>query len=61
MTYLNKLIEVAVPFEATNRECRGKNPFGTGHPSALHLWWARRPLAACRAFIFPSFVVYGAW
>lgn len=52
-----KLIEVALPLEAINRESgREKNPFLKGHPRALHIWWARRPLAACRAVLFASLV-----
>jgi len=52
-----KLIEVALPLEAINKGCQEeKNPFLKGHPRALHLWWARRPLAAARAVIFAQMV-----
>jgi len=57
MTYRKKLIEVALPLEAINRaSAREKSIRHGGHPSTLHLWWARRPLAACRAVIFTSLV-----
>ena len=36
--------------------CRGRSPSAHGHPSTLHLWWARRPLAACRAVLFAQLV-----
>ena len=51
-----KLIEVALPLEAINREAAREKSIRHGHPSTLHLWWARRPLAACRAVIFGSLV-----
>jgi len=51
-----KLIEVALPLEAINRESAREKSIRHGHPSTLHLWWARRPLAACRAVIFASLV-----
>ena len=52
-----KLIEVALPLEAINDGCQQeKNPFLKGHPRAVHLWWARRPLAAARAVIFAQLV-----
>jgi len=52
-----KLIEVALPLEAINAGCQQeKNPFLKGHPRNMHLWWARRPLAACRAVLFSSLV-----
>ncbi|MDQ6948545.1 MAG: DUF1156 domain-containing protein, partial [Actinomycetota bacterium] len=56
MTYKRKLIEVALPLEAINRESAREKSIRHGHPSTLHLWWARRPLAACRAIIFASLV-----
>jgi hypothetical protein len=46
-----KLIEVALPLEAINREAAREKSIRHGHPSTLHLWWARRPLAACRAVL----------
>src|SRR3954452_15872734 len=51
-----KLIEVALPLEAINRESAREKSIRRGHPSTLHLWWARRPLAACRAILFASYV-----
>ena len=51
-----KLIEVALPLEAINRESAREKSIRQGHPSTLHLWWARRPLAACRAVLFASLV-----
>lgn len=53
---MRKLIEVALPLEAINRESAREKSIRHGHPSTLHLWWARRPLAACRAIIFASLV-----
>src|SRR6266699_3718166 len=47
-----KLIEVALPLEAINKESAREKSIRHGHPSTLHLWWARRPLAACRAVLF---------
>ncbi|MCL2137971.1 MAG: DUF1156 domain-containing protein [Treponema sp.] len=51
-----KLIEVALPLEAINAEAAREKSIRHGHPSTLHLWWARRPLAACRAVLFASMV-----
>ena len=51
-----KLIEVSIPLEAINRESAREKSIRHGHPSTLHLWWARRPLAACRAVLFAQFV-----
>jgi len=51
-----KLIEVALPLEAINREAVREKSIRHGHPSTLHLWWARRPLAACRAVLFAQLV-----
>ena len=56
MTERRKLIEVALPLEAINRESAREKSIRHGHPSTLHLWWARRPLAACRAVLFASIV-----
>jgi len=53
---LKKLIEVALPLEAINAESAREKSIRHGHPSTLHLWWARRPLAAARAVIFASLV-----
>ena len=54
--YKKKLIEVALPLEAINRESAREKSIRHGHPSTLHLWWARRPLAACRAVLFAQLV-----
>src|SRR5437667_3454256 len=54
--YRKKLIEVALPLEAINKEAARERLIRHGHPSTLHLWWARRPLAACRAVLFASLV-----
>src|SRR2546427_9846472 len=51
-----KLIEVALPLEAINIASAREKSIRHGHPSTLHLWWARRPLAACRAVIFSQLV-----
>ena len=56
MTYRKKLIEVALPLDDINREAAREKSIRHGHPSTLHLWWARRPLAACRAVLFASLV-----
>ena len=53
--YRKKLIEVALPLAAINAES-GEKSIRHGHPSTLHLWSARRPLAACRAVLFASLV-----
>jgi len=51
-----KLIEVALPLDAINKACGREKSIRHGHPSTLHLWWARRPLAAARAVIFSQLV-----
>ncbi len=51
-----KLIEVALPLDAINAACAREKSIRHGHPSTLHLWWARRPLAAARAVIFAQMV-----
>ncbi|MFN9631532.1 MAG: DUF1156 domain-containing protein [Cyanobacteriota bacterium] len=51
-----KLIEVAIPLEAINAASSREKSIRHGHPSTLHLWWARRPLAAARAVIFCQMV-----
>ena len=56
MTYKKKLIEVALPLAKINFESAREKSIRHGHPSTLHLWWARRPLAACRAVIWASLV-----
>jgi putative DNA methylase len=54
--YRKKLIEVALPLEAINDEGKRDKSLNRGHPKALHWWWARRPLAVCRAIIFAQLV-----
>ncbi|MCL1790894.1 MAG: DUF1156 domain-containing protein [Peptococcaceae bacterium] len=51
-----KLIEVALPLEAINKEAAREKSIRHGHPSTLHLWWSRKPLAACRAVLFASLI-----
>lgn len=55
-TTKKKLIEVAIPLDAINAASAREKSIRHGHPSALHLWWARRPLAACRAVLFAQLV-----
>ena len=54
--FRKKLIEVDLPLDAINKESAREKSIRHGHPSTLHLWWARRPLASCRAVIFASMV-----
>jgi len=54
--YRKKLIEVDLPLDAINRESARDAAITQGHPSTLHRYWARRPLATCRAVIFASLV-----
>lgn len=56
MNHRKKLIEVALPLEAINKASAREKSIRHGHPSTLHLWWARRPLAAARAVIFAQMV-----
>src|SRR5690349_16195462 len=55
-TYRKKLIEVALPLAAINQAAAREKSIRHGHPSTLHLWWARRPLAAARAVLFAQLV-----
>lgn len=55
-TSRKKLIEVALPLDAINKASAREKSIRHGHPSTLHLWWARRPLAAARAVIFAQMV-----
>lgn len=55
-SYRKKMIEVALPLEEINIAAAREKSIRHGHPSTLHLWWARRPLASCRAVIFSSIV-----
>jgi putative DNA methylase len=54
--YCKKLIEVGLPLKAVNEASAREKSVRHGPPSTLHLWWARRPLAACRAALFASLV-----
>lgn len=56
-----KLIEVALPLDAINVAAAREKSIRHGHPSTLHLWWARRPLAAARAVIFSQMVNDPSW
>lgn len=56
MSYAKKLIEVALPLEDINAASAREKSIRHGHPSTLHLWWARRPLAAARAVLFSQLV-----
>ncbi|MGE4482420.1 DUF1156 domain-containing protein [Acidocella sp.] len=51
-----KLIEISIPLEEINKASAREKSIRHGHPSTLHLWWARRPLAACRAVLFAQLV-----
>ncbi len=56
-----KLIEVALPLDKINAAAAKEKSIRHGHPSTLHLWWARRPLAAARAVIFAQAVNDPSW
>lgn len=56
MTYPKKLIEVSLPLEAINAESAREKSIRHGHPSTLHLWWSRKPLATARAVLWASLV-----
>lgn len=56
MSTKKKLIEVALPLTAINNACAREKSIRHGHPSTLHLWWARRPLASARATLWASLV-----
>ena len=56
MRIRKKLIEVALPLDAVNKASAREKSIRHGHPSTLHLWWARRPLATARAVIFAQMV-----
>ena len=56
-----KLIEVALPLDVINVAAAREKSIRHGHPSTLHLWWARRPLAAARAVIFGQMVNDPSW
>src|SRR5258705_3679502 len=54
--YKPKLIEVSIPLEDINKESAREKSIRYGHPSTLHLWWSRKPLAAVRAVLFAQLV-----
>ena len=56
MKLRKKLIEVALPLDAINAASAREKSIRHGHPSTLHLWWARRPLATARAVLFAQMV-----
>src|SRR5688572_18005868 len=56
-----KLIEVALPLVEINKAAAREKSIRHGHPSTLHLWWARRPLAAARAVLFAQLVNDPSW
>lgn len=56
MTYKRKLIEVALPLDAISRASAREKSIRHGHPSTLHLWWSRKPLASARAVLWASLV-----
>src|SRR5512134_2950201 len=53
---LKRLIEVALPLKEVSEQSAREKSIRHGHISTLHIWWARRPLAACRAAVFASLV-----
>jgi putative DNA methylase len=56
MVQRKRLIEISIPLDAINAASAREKSIRQGHPSTLHLWWARRPLAACRATLFAQLV-----
>ncbi len=56
MSHPKKLIEVAMPLEAINEASVREKSIRHGHPSTLHLWWSRKPLATTRAVLWASLV-----
>src|SRR5687768_13906483 len=61
MSLKKKLIEVALPLDEINKAAAREKSIRHGHPSTLHLWWARRPLAAARAVLFAQLVNDPSW
>src|SRR5262249_24114869 len=53
---LKRLIEVALPLKEISEHSAREKSIRHGHISTLHIWWARRPLAACRAAVFASLI-----
>src|SRR5436853_1133106 len=56
MTYPKRLIEVDLPIKRISAHARREKAIRHGHISTLHIWWARWPLAACRAAVFASLI-----
>lgn len=57
MTMRNRrLIELSIPLDAISKQSAREKSIRHGHISTLHIWWARRPLAACRAAVFAALV-----
>src|SRR5512139_2261789 len=56
-----RLIEDSIPIEAISAESRREKSIRKGHISTLHLWWARRPLVACRAAVYGALVPADRW
>jgi putative DNA methylase len=54
MAYPKRFIEVDLPIKRISEHARREKSIRHGHISTLHIWWARRPLAACRAVIRPA-------
>src|SRR5713226_1731326 len=53
---LKRLVEVALPLKEVSEHSAREKSIRHGHISTLHIWWARRPLAACRAVVFASLI-----
>src|SRR3954468_9203628 len=53
---MKRLIEVALPLKEVSEQSAREKSIRHGHISTLHIWWARRPLAACRAAVFASLI-----
>src|SRR5213592_1963126 len=53
---IKRLIEVALPLKEVSEQSAREKSIRHGHISTLHIWWARRPLAACRAVVFASMI-----
>src|SRR5438094_2934930 len=53
---MKRLIEVTLPLKEVSEQSAREKSIRHGHISTLHIWWARRPLAACRAVVFASLI-----
>src|SRR5580698_4284146 len=53
-TFPKRLIEVDLPIKRISKHARREKSIRHGHLSTLHIWWARRPLAACRSVLCAS-------